>query len=134
MTAKRVPVEVIGVGSAAECLRDIVQAYTEYKIVAEEEQTKRRGIEAWEKATVAQIKANRDALIKYLDRSFDERAKNFRFLFEQVDLAIANDDNTKLTLALNSITEIAKSSPFKELADLTSVRAALDDPGHEWEF
>jgi hypothetical protein len=134
MTAKRVPVEVIGVGSAAECLRDIVQAYTEYKIVAEEEQTKRRGIEAWEKATVAQIKANRDALIKYLDRSFDERAKNFRFLFSKVDEAIAKGDTSQLTLALNSITEIAKSSPFKELADLTSVRAALDDPGHEWEF
>ncbi|GET43572.1 hypothetical protein [Microseira wollei] len=134
MTAKRVPVEVIGVGSAAECLRDIVQAYTEYKIVAEEEQTKRRGIEAWEKATVAQIKANRDALIKYLDRSFDERAKNFRFLFSKVDEAIAKGDTSQLTLALHSITEIAKSSPFKELADLTSVRAALDDPGHEWEF
>jgi hypothetical protein len=134
MTAKKVPGEIIGVGSAAECLRDIVQAYTEYKIVAEQEQTKRRGIEAWEKATIAQIQRDRDVMIKYLERSFDERSENFRFLFSKVDEAIAEGDTNQLTLALHSITEIAKSSPFKELADLTSVRAALDDPDHEWEF
>uniref|UniRef100_A0A0C1RL20 Uncharacterized protein n=1 Tax=Tolypothrix bouteillei VB521301 TaxID=1479485 RepID=A0A0C1RL20_9CYAN len=126
--------EVVHPGSAAECLRDIIEAYTEYKIVAEQEQTKRRGIKAWEKTTIAQINAQRDALLKYIERSFDERANNFRFLFEKVDLAIANGDNNQLTLALHSITEIAKSSPFKDLADLTSVRAALDDPEHEWEF
>ncbi|MBD2778062.1 hypothetical protein [Iningainema tapete] len=135
MTAKKVPVEVLGAGvDATQCLRAVVEAYSEYKIVAEEERTKRRGIEAWEKTTIAQIKANRDALIKYLESSFNERANNFRFLFEKVDLAIATGDNNQLTLALHSITEIAKSSPFKDLADLTSVRAALDDPDHEWTF
>lgn len=135
MTAKKVPVEVLGAGvDATQCLRAVVEAYSEYKIVAEEERTKRRGIEAWEKTTIAQIKANRDTLIKYLESSFDERANNFRFLFEKVDQAIATGDNNQLTLALHSITEIAKSSPFKDLADLTSVRAALDDPDHEWTF
>ena len=134
MKAKKNPVEIITPGSAAECFRDVVEAYTEYKIVAEQEQTKRRGIEAWEKATIADIQAKRDALIEYLECSFDERAKNFKFLFEKVDEAIAIDDNNQLALAITSITEIAKSSPFKDLADLTSVRAALDDPDHEWEF
>lgn len=134
MTAKKVPVEVLGGGSAAECLRDIVSAYTEYKIVAEEERTKRRGIEAWEKTTIAQIKAQGDVLIKYLQRSFDERSENFRILFCKVDQAIADGDNNQLTLVLHSITEVAKSSPFKDMADLSSVRAALDDPDHEWTF
>lgn len=135
MTAKKVPVEILGAGAdASQCLRAVVEAYAEYKMVAEEERTKRRGIEAWEKTTIAQIKANRDALIHYLESSFDERAKNFNFLFEQVDRAIAQGDNNQLNLALHSITEIAKSSPFKDLADLTSVRAALDDPDHEWTF
>jgi hypothetical protein len=45
---------------------------------------------------------------------------------------IACGDNEQLSLALNSITEIAKSSPFKELANISSVRAALDDPNHVW--
>ncbi|MEG4574540.1 hypothetical protein QUA56_17865 [Microcoleus sp. N3A4] len=134
MIAKKVPVEIFNPGSAAECFRDVVEAYTEYKIVAEQEQTKRRGIEAWEKATIADIQAKRDALINYLECSFDERTKNFNFLFKKVDEAIAIGDNNQLALAMTSITEIAKSSPLKDLADLTSVRAALEDPDHEWEF
>ena len=133
MTVKKVHVEVLGAGvDAANTLRAIVEAYTEYKIVAQEETTKRRGIEAWETATIAKIQADRDVLIKYLENSFDERAKNFSFLFEKVDQAIAKGDNNQLTLALHSITEIAKSSPFKDFADLKSVTAALDDPDHEW--
>jgi len=134
MVAKKAPVEIFNPGSAAECFRDVVEAYTEYKIVAEQEQTKRRGIEAWEKVTIADIQAKRDALIEYLECSFYERANNFKFLFEKVDEAIAIGDNNQLALAMNSITEIAKSSPFKDLANLTSVRTALDDPDHEWEF
>ncbi len=135
MNAKKVSVQVLGGGAgASQCLRAIVEAYTEYKIVAEEERTKRRDIKAWEKTSIAQIQAQRDALIKYLEHSFDERSQNFRFLFGKVDEAIANGDNNQLNLALHSITEIAKSSPFKDLANLTSVRTALDDPEHEWEF
>jgi hypothetical protein len=133
MTVKKVHVELLGTGvDAANTLRAIVEAYTEYKIVAEEETTKRRGIEAWETATIAKIQADRDVLINYLENSFDERAKNFSFLFEKVDQAIAKGDNNQLTLALHSITEIAKSSPFKDFADLKSVTVALDDPDHEW--
>lgn len=118
----------------AECLQQMVSAYTEYMKLAEQEKTKRREIEAWEKETIAKINATRDLLMEYLDRSFDERAKNFRSLFDVVDRAIASDNNEQLALALHSITEIAKSSPFKELANLASVRAALDDPDHEWTF
>jgi hypothetical protein len=133
MTVKKVYVEVLGAGvDAANTLRAIVEAYTEYKIVAQEETTKRRGIEAWETATIAKIQADRDFLINYLENSFDERTKNFSFLFEKVDQAIEKGDNNQLTLALHSITEIAKSSPFKDFADLKSVTAALDDPDHEW--
>lgn len=134
MIAKKVPVEVLGEGCIAQCLRNIVVAYTEYKIVAEEERTKRRGIEAWEEITIAQIEAQRDVLMKYLESSFHERAENFHILFGKVDQAIADGDNNQLALALHSITEITKSSPFKDLADLSSVRAALDDPEHEWTF
>ncbi|MEP0796457.1 hypothetical protein NDI44_18225 [Trichocoleus sp. DQ-A3] len=139
MSAKRVSVEVLAqsIGEftrPAECLRDIVSAYTEYKKVAEEERTKRRDIDAWEKEIIAKINAQRDLLMAYLDRSFDERAENFRALFGVVDLAITTGNNEQLALALNSITEIAKSSPFKDIANLASVKAALNDPNHEWSF
>ena len=139
MNPKKVPVEVLAQGAAAftsptDCLKEIVSAYTEYKTIAQQEQTKRRGIEAWEKVTVANINAQRDFLMAYLDRSFDERAENFRALFSVVDQAIASGNNDQLALTLNSLTEVAKSSPFKDLANLASFQAALDDPNHVWEF
>lgn len=118
----------------ANCLQQMISEYSEYMKLAEQEQTKRREIEAWEKESIAKINATRDLLMKYLDRSFDERANNFRALFDVVDRAIAAGNNEQLALALHSITEIAKSSPFKDLADLASVRIALDDPNHEWTF
>lgn len=118
----------------AECLRQMVLACTEYMKVAETEQTKRREISAWEQTTIARINAQRDLLMVYLDCSFNERAENFRSLFCVVEQALTAGNNEQLALALNSITEIAKSSPFKELANLNSVQAALDDPDHEWTF
>jgi len=117
-----------------ECFQQIVSAYAEYKIIAEQEQTKRREIDAWEKEAITKINAQRNLLMEYLDRSFDERAENFRALFAVVDSAIASGNNEQLALTLNTITEIAQSSPFKEIANLASVRAALDDPNHEWTF
>ena len=112
----------------------MISEYSEYMKLAQQEQTKRREIEAWEKEVIAKINATRDVLMEYLDRSFDERANNFRALFDVVERAIAAGNNEQLALALHSITEIAKSSPFKELANLTSVRTALDDPNHESTF
>lgn len=118
----------------AESLQQMVSAYTEYLTIAEQERTKRRDIEAWEKEAITRINAQRELVITYLDRSFDERAENFRALFGVVDDALLSGDNQQLALALNSITEIAKSSPFKDLANLNNVRAALNNPEHVWEF
>jgi len=134
MIAKEVSRSISKITSPAECLQELVSAYTEYKMVAEQEQTKRREIDAWEKTTIAQIKAQSDWMMEYLERSFDERAENFRDLFSVVDSAIASGNNEQLALALHSITEIAKSSPFQDLANLASVKAALNDPDHEWVF
>lgn len=124
----------IGPVNPAQCLSEIVQACSDYMKIAEEEKTKRREIAAWEKTALAEIKAKRDFLMSYLERSFDERQRNFDSLFSIVDQAIAGGDNAQLALALNSITELAKSSPFKDLANLSTVQAALADPNHKWEF
>ncbi|MBD2187996.1 hypothetical protein [Pseudanabaena mucicola] len=135
MKDKKVYTEVlIGNKDTMQCFQEIMTAYTEYKIVSEQEKTKRRSIEACEKTTIAQIESQCDVMLDYLERTFDERASNFRFLFQKVDQAIKNADSEQLTLALNSITEIAKSSPFKDLADLTQVKKSLDDPDHVWNF
>jgi ribonucleotide reductase alpha subunit len=123
-----------GFVSPTQCLNDLVEAWTNYRQIAEQEKTKRREIEVWEKTTLAEIKAKRDLFIGYLDRSFDERAENFRSLFEAVDRAMLSDDDRMLGLTLQTIVELAKSNPFKDLADLSIVKAALDDPNHVWGF
>ena len=118
----------------ADCFNQLVDAYTEYQRVVQEEHTKRRGIKAWEKAAVAAIEQRRDVMMQFLDRSFDERAENFREFFTLADQAIASGSNDQLAAVLTSIVELAKTSPFKDLADLAKVEAALDDPDQTWEF
>jgi hypothetical protein len=118
----------------AQCLNEIVQAWTEYQKIVELEKTKRRDIEAWEKVTLAEIKAKRYFLMEYLDRSFDERSKAFKKYFQVIDSALSSGDNQQLALALHAVTELAKTSPFKNLSDLSSVKAALNDPDHVWEL
>lgn len=122
------------VNGGAECLNEIVSAYYEYKRVVKEERTKCREIEAWEKTTLAEIEQKRDSFLAFLDHSFAERSKNFKALFNVVNQAIASGNNEHLQLALDKITELAKSSPFQDLANLSTVQAALLDPDHEWKF
>ena len=118
----------------AVCFNQLVDAYTEYQRVVQEEHTKRRKIAAWEKVAVAAIEQRRDVMMQFLDRSFDERAENFRQFFALADQAIASGSNDQLTAVLTSIVELAKTSPFNDLADLAKVEAALDDPDQTWEF
>jgi hypothetical protein len=138
MASRKPPVDfgrgVEAFATPVQCLNDIVQAWTDYLKIAEEEKTKRRDIEAREKVDLAEIKEKRDSLIEYLERSFDERANNFQSLFQIVDQAMLSGDNQQLGLALYAIVELAKSNPFKELAALSTVKAALDDPNHRWEL
>lgn len=118
----------------AVCFSQLVDAYSEYQRVVQEERTKRREIAAWEKTALAEIKARRDLMMQFLDMSFNERADCFKEFFALADTAIATGNNEQLSAVLASIIELAKTSPFKDLADLAKVEAALDDPNHNWEF
>ena len=52
-------------------------------------------------------------------------------MFELIGRATSSNNNEQLALALNAMTDLAKSNP---LSDLKSVSAALNDPNHVWEF
>lgn len=138
MASKKHPVNFVNsvetFVNPTQCLNKIVHAWTEYLRIAEEEKTERRKIKAWEKVTLAEIRVKHDFLINYLKHSFDERAENFQSLFQLVDRAMSAGDNQELGLALKAIVDLAKSNPFKNLADLSNVNAALNDPNHVWEF
>lgn len=111
-------------------ISDCVQVYSE----VQREMTKRAEIEAKKKKQLAEIEAKRQIFLDYLDRAFAERAENFRRLFDAVDSAVANRDNEQLGMALNSINELAKTTPFKDLIDINRTKELLAEPGHEWKF
>ncbi|WP_228565208.1 hypothetical protein [Myxococcus sp. AB036A] len=112
-----------GLKTVAECVRDI-----------QKEKTEQVRIQMTAQVDVERIHANRDVLLDYLDRSFDERKENFRQLFARLDTAIASN-NTELTGAvLDSVLKLADSSPFKALRDVAATREALSEKGKEWQF
>ncbi len=126
-----------GIASAGEALAvidNIAQIAGEVQKFREVQETKRTAIEAERQAVISKIRAQRDLLIKYLDKTFDERKENFNKLFDVIDDALVKDNIQQLSIGLNSLNELAKSSPFKDLANIELVGKALEDKDHEWEF
>ncbi len=115
---------------AANVLTQVVTAYSQMKQVSDQEATKRREIEADERIHLAQIHAQQALLLDYLDKSFAERADNFRELFWQVDAAQERGDSAVVGQLLESVVDLAKTSPFGDLLDLKNVEAMLADEKH----
>jgi hypothetical protein len=136
LTSAPVAAKVVGKAagplSAASVLEEIVKLTREWIQVDEEETTKRAQIEADAKLNIAEIHARRDLFLTYLDKTFDEREKNFEELFARLDEALANDSEA-VGLILSSISTLALKSPFADLHDPVALRQKLDDPTVEWE-
>lgn len=96
-------------------------------------ETERAAIAAWENAQIERIQAQRAVLLKALELTFDERRENFRRLFDGLDSAISSGDTSQVASFLESITDLAKESPFKELANLEIVVAELKRPDQVWD-
>lgn len=138
--------------NSAESWQYIVSVYTDYLKLPQQENTKQGEIPAWEKETIAKINRERKLLLTYLQLWFDDHAKTFSGLIAVVDKAIglgteqnpiaqtaipsgiASGNNKQIASALNSMIEIAKGSPFQELANLASISATLVKPNDKWTF
>ena len=96
--------------------------------------TSRAEIAAWENVHAGKISAQRDVLLKALDLSFDERRENFGRLFDGLDRAIALGDAALASSFLESITDLARESPFKELSNLEITVAELKRPDQVWDI
>ena len=135
---RRLEVELLfaakSTGDVLSCLQKILTEYCQYKIIYEQELTKRQQITAWENVAITNIENQRDIVIEYLEKSFNERSKNFEKLFDVVDNAIEIGSNQQLAIALNSIVSLAESSPFKELGNLDFIRANFGDPNYVWKI
>ncbi|MDO4718167.1 MAG: hypothetical protein Q4B08_11500 [Propionibacteriaceae bacterium] len=83
-----------------------------------EEKTKRDEIRAWERTQIEIIRVQQDFLLTALDKTFDERRENFRRLFDNLDAALiseSDDAGAQVSEILGAITELAQTSPFKDL-------------------
>lgn len=112
-------------------LEAIVTTYGDYRKVVAQEKTKRAQIDAWRELNLEKIRAQREILLTYLDRTFDERKANFKKLFEVMDSALDAGQTELLTKTLDSVTQLAKTSPFRDIATVEQVRAILDAPGQD---
>lgn len=123
--------DILGSSDASIVLDRMLNAVGEWQHIVETERSKRAAIEADERKWLAAIEADRQALITYLDRSFDERSENFRQLFNALDRAIATEAG-QVADVLGAIATLAMRSPFNDLKDITTVTANLRNDQHEW--
>lgn len=115
-----------GPAQMLELTRFFVDKSADVAKFCEEQKTKRAAIRANAQVAIHQIDSVRNFLQYYLDKSFDERRMIFAKEFEVVDKCLETGDTQKLAVALNAITNLATSSPFKALADIKGVRNAIE--------
>ena len=118
------------VGSVVDGLRVVADAVREIAVQRTAQETIRREAEV----QIARVHASRDLLLDYLDRSFDERRSNFDALFSRFDAAASSNNVEGVARTLDAIVELAKSSPFKDLADLARAKEVLKDKSKDFEF
>jgi flagellar biosynthesis/type III secretory pathway chaperone len=102
----------------ADTFKLVITSANEWVSVVAQEQTRRQEIRAWEKSQLEIIHVQRDFLLTALDKTFDERRENFRRLFDQLDAALVSDRDdaaAQVSDLLGAITDLAKTSPFKDL-------------------
>lgn len=120
--------------SPLAALEAILTSYADYKKVASQEKTKREQIRAWRDVELQKIAAQRELFMTYLERTFDERRANFAKFFEVLDHAVETDAVDVIAKTLDSITMLAKTSPFKDIATVAQVRKVLDDPDKDFDL
>lgn len=114
---------VDGLKTAADAIRVIAVQRTEQEHIRQNARVE-----------VEQIHAVRDVMLRYLDRSFDERHSNFDALFTRLDAAMGQGNLEAMAMTLDALVKLAQSSPFRDLVDVVKAKAAIQDKSREWEF
>jgi len=103
---------------ALEGLKILLDIAKENHKTTEEETTKRHNITAMKEFEIEKIQAQKEVLKDYFEKIFSERKTNFDKMFDALDKGIENNNLELMQLALNSIVEIAKDSPLKQVEKL----------------
>lgn len=125
---------VLNSQDAVAVIGNLVSVAAEVRRFEEAQITVRTDIAAQRDIALAKIEAQKEALMVYLEKSFDERKEGFLQLFSVVDNALKTDNMQSLALGLEGIIKLADSSPFKNLQSVEQAASAFADPDHEWDF
>lgn len=109
---------------AVETFKLILSSANEWLTVVAQEKSRREEYRAWETTQLEIIQVQRDFLLTALEKTFDERRENFRRLFDNLDVAMvseSDDSAARVADLLGAITDLAKTSPFKDLKSPTIV-------------
>ncbi|MBY9074226.1 hypothetical protein K1X13_05260 [Nocardioides sp. WL0053] len=126
--------KAVQAGNLGQVLSQMVDAADQWVKVIQEESTRREEIRAWEATERERIVSQRDVLLRGLELTHDERRENFRRLFDNLDVAMRSNDAATAASLLDSITELAKSSPFKDLGNVEFVVNELKQPDRTWKM
>lgn len=116
-----------------QVLQVMLETADGWVIEVQKAKTDRAQIAAWEHVQTDKIRAQREVLLKALDLTFDERRENFRRMFDGLDQVMAAGDPAQAASFLESITDLAKTSPFKELANVEIIVSGLKRPDQVWD-
>lgn len=106
------------VGDATKALNNIVDAWKQYKITAEVEQTKRESIRATRDVNIKAIEENAAILKTYLEGMFKERAGIIDGMFERLDRGLAEGNPQVASDAMAAIVAVTRQSPLAGVREL----------------
>lgn len=124
----------IPAASGLNALMVVVKATQDCIKTHQVERTKQTQIRAYSSIETQRIRAAEETLKNYFTQAFDERRTNFEELFRRLDTALEEGDAKAAGLILDTLVQVAKDSPLKDLGDLNQVRAAFDDPDQVWDL
>lgn len=128
----------VRVGVAPDVLFDsvvhIIRECCECRKEIEKQRTERARIEHEARMHIENIRSQREVMVLFLEKTFQERRENFHHLFDRLDRALEQDNLQETRLVLDSLTDYAKASPFSGLRDAASAQEAIRDKTITWEF
>ncbi|MCX7067887.1 MAG: hypothetical protein NTW85_09375 [Methylococcales bacterium] len=104
--------------AANQAFNNLVSAWKECSIVAEQEQTKRENIRAYRDINVKAIEENSAILKLYLEKTFAERAYSIQEMFDRLDKGIELGNTDLIASTIGAIVDIIKQSPLEAAKQL----------------
>lgn len=121
VAGKNIALPIPNHASATQAFDNLVSAWKECTIVAEQEKTKRENIRAFRDVNVKAIEENSALLKRYLEHSFAERAFVIQEMFNRLDKNLEQGNMQAASDAISAIVSITKESA------LAGARALIED-------